>query len=336
MRRKSLSIILIISIFAIAFASCEFQSADHSKTETSEPVGKSLLVKIAYDVAPTHSLHESFLDLEQWLEAESAGRIEVELYPLYELGDDADLLALTAEGVIQMTVPQTSSLASLSVEAPDEYPLDIPQSWQIWDSLDGFYRYDNAESAAAAVEGSLGAQMVSSLADLADQPFSCLGYAYEGPLAIGGTVDILSPADLAGQRMALYGSPAWLSAYQSLGAEVVVLPLSEIYPALAREQIDIYQATPENIATMHWTDYSNTIILTEHAYSFRPLLVNRQWYQSLSEEDAYLIDTAVDNLLSQQKTLAVERYQSSIDALKQQGISVHSLTPEEQELWRNY
>ena len=110
MRRKSLSIILIISIFAIAFASCEF------------PVGESLLVKIAYDVAPTHSLHESFLDLEQWLEAESAGRIEVELYPLYELGDDADLLALTAEGVIQMTVPQTSSLASLSVEAPDEYP----------------------------------------------------------------------------------------------------------------------------------------------------------------------------------------------------------------------
>ena len=84
---------------------------------------------------------------------------------------------------------------------------------------------------------------------------------------------------------------------------------------------DSYQATPENIATMHWTDYSNTIILTEHAYSFRPLLVNRQWYQSLSEEDAYLIDTAVDNLLSQQKTLAVERYQSSIDALKQQGIS---------------
>ena len=26
----------------------------------------------------------------------------MELYPLYELGDDADLLALTAEGVIQI------------------------------------------------------------------------------------------------------------------------------------------------------------------------------------------------------------------------------------------
>ena len=114
------------------------------------------------------------------MEAESAGRIEVEPYPLYELGDDADLLALTAEGVIQMAVPQTSSLASLSVEALDEYPLDIPKVGRfgiVWMDFTNMIMLSQRQLLLRVVL----VRKWWPLADLADQPFSCLGYAYEGP-----------------------------------------------------------------------------------------------------------------------------------------------------------
>ncbi len=328
--KKILAALLIMLILSCATAACS--SVEQPEAATDAPAGETILLKIAYDVAPTHSLHEAFCELEQWLEAESSGRMEVELYPFFELGDDADMLAMVAEGTIQMTLPQSSSLAALVAA---DYPLPIPESWQIWDSLDGFYLYPDAEAAIAAIDGSLGGQMIASLSDLAGQPFSCLGYAYEGPLCLAATTSVPSPSELSGRSVAVYGSPAWLTAYRSLGAQPLVLPLSEIYPALLREQVSAYQATPENIATMFLDDCSQQLWLTEHAYSFRPLLVNREWYQSLSAEDAYLLDTAVEHFFSRQRALAQERYASSIETLQQRGMTIYSLTEEEKALWHN-
>ena len=325
-----LAIFLITVTLGCVVAACS--SIEQPEAVADDLADKTILLKIAYDVAPTHSLHEAFCELAQWLETESTGRLEVELYPFFELGDDADMLAMVAEGTIQMTLPQSSSLAAL-VEA--NYPLPIPESWRIWDNLDGFYRYPDAESAIAAIDGSLGGQMIASLSDLAGQPFSCLGYVYEGPLCLAATTSMPSPSELSGHNVAVYGSPAWLTAYRSLGAQPLVLPLSEIYPALLREQVSVYQATPENIATMFLDDYSQQLWLTEHAYSFRPLLVNREWYQNLSAEDAYLLNTAVEHFFSQQRILAKERYSSSIETLQQRGLAIYLLTEEEKALWHN-
>lgn len=330
MKKTQILMIIMVLLLSCLVAACTIGAGDEPPKEADQP--QPLLWKIAYDVAETHSLHQELLEKADWLENASEGQIQVELYPLYQLGDDADMLPLAASGVIQMTLPQTSSLAALP---ENDYPLEISADWQAWGGLDGFYRYFSPESAQAAMAGDLGGAMTAALSALPGQPLSCLGYAYEGPLVIGAKTDVLVPADLAGQRIAVIGSPQWLDAYRGRAAATVSLPLSEVYPALARDTVTAYQASAENIATMYWHEHSSFVTLTEHGYVFRPLLVNRQWYESLAEEQASLVDAAVAGLLQRLSEQAESNYQAAVEKLRQQGMTVNELTEEQRALWQD-
>lgn len=328
MNKKLTVTILILIVLAISSACGWFGKGN--LTDTTEYQPPPVVLKIAYDAAPTHSIHQSFMQMEQWLEDQSQGRIEVELYPFFALGDDADMLRLLAGGAIQMTLPQASTLAAL----PEQYSLQLPTNWYVWGRMDGFGLYDNAESAQNAIDNGIGTDMAASLALLDKVSIACLGYAAEGPLAIASVGDpILTPDDLAGKRVAVCGSPEWVAAYEALSAIPISLNLSYIYPALVDEKIDAYQITPEHLATMYLDDYSQNLTITEHAYVFRPLLVDKQWYEGLKKEDASLIDTAVDAFLQQQRESAQNAYKSSIDELSQRGMSIYYLNDEQKQAW---
>lgn len=334
------TIVLIIIITVLFISSCQFKIVNsvldipaYDDIDSVVPM-ETVLLKIAHDAAPEHSLNISLLEMEQWLEEKSEGRIEVEIYPFFELGDDPDLVALTAKGVIQMTLPQTSSLAILSTNDED-YPFLAPFSFQIWSSLDGFYLFDNEEAAMLAMDGELGAKMAATIADIPLNPLLFMGYAYDGKLCIASAKeDMRIPADIKEQKMGLIGTNEWESVYQKMGAYPRDLPLSEIYPALLREKISIYQTTPEHIATMYLDDYSRGLTLTEHGYAFRPMLVNRDWYESLSAENGEMIMTAINNFFPGQRQAAINEYQISLEILKNRGMKIIELSEEDKRLWQ--
>lgn len=296
---------------------------------------KPVLLKIGYETAPEQSVHICLLEMEKWLEAQSGGHIEVELYPYSQLGDAPELVALTASGVIQMTFPLTSDLSALPPKDGKEYPLTIPESWQLWSAMDGFYLYENEAASFTAIDGELGAAMAATLVDLRGEPLLCLGYAYDGPLVIASAHGIIhTPQSLHNNKIAVSGSPVWIAAYEQFFAQPVATFLSQVYPALYRGQLDIYQISPSHIASIYLDDYSTTLTLTEHAYAFRPVLVNRKWYEALTSEHAALLDAAVTLFLEQQRALAIAEFQTSIRLLQDRGMKIVILDDEEKALWR--
>lgn len=296
---------------------------------------KPVLLKIGYETAPKQSLHFCLLEMEKWLEAQSGGYIEVELYPYSQLGDAPELVAMTVSGVIQMSFPLTSDLSALPPKDGKEYPLTIPDSWQLWSAMDGFYLYKNEAAAFTAIDGQLGAAMAATLVDLRGEPLLCLGYAYDGPLVIAYADGVIyTPKSLYNNKIAVSGSPAWIAAYEQFSAQPVATFLSQVYPALYRGQLDIYQTSPSHIASIYLDDYSTTLTLTEHAYAFRPVLVNRKWYEALTTEHADLLAAAVTLFLEQQRALAIAEFQTSIRLLQERGMKIIILDNEEKALWR--
>ncbi len=333
--KKQLLIIFLLAIM-LAFCACLDQNgADVPETDTPDAEIQPILIKIGHELAETHALHLALLDFAARVEELSEGHFAVEIYPYFELGDAPELVALTSSGVIQMSFPLSSDLAALPPESMDDYLLTIPGSWQVWGSMDGFYQYADFASAMAAVDGELGADMAAVLADLEQLPLLCLGFAYDGQLCIASSSGaIISPADIRGRRIAISGSDAWIELYEGLNARTQALPLSELYPSLMREEISLYQATPANIATMYLDDHSSTLTLSEHAYALRPLLVNRAWYGELSDEDRELLASCIALFLADQRQLAAEQHLESIEELRQRGMEIIELTPEQKAAWQ--
>jgi TRAP-type C4-dicarboxylate transport system substrate-binding protein len=341
MKKKWLILISVAGILALAagllLSGIVHLGGGQGNDAVTEAEVPPVLLQLGHDAAPDSALQQALLNLAQRLEQQSHGHIQVELYPYYQAGEDPELVNFTASGALQMCLPLASSLADLPPEDDDSFELEIPESWQQWGTMDGFYLYAAADAALEAVDGETGAAMVATLDDLSGQPLLCLGWAYDGPLVIAsaaGKAGIRQPDDLRGQRVAVSGSAAWLTAYQELGARPQPMLTSAIYPALMKEQIDAYQATPAQILYLYLDDYSDYLTLTEHAYAFRPLLVNREWYEGLSGEDISLIDTAVAAFLSEQRDLAEVEYQQSISLLQERGMTVIEPREPELALWQ--
>ncbi|NLF80358.1 MAG: TRAP transporter substrate-binding protein DctP [Clostridia bacterium] len=303
--------------------------------EAKDAADAAIILRIGHDAPPEHSLQQALLLLQQSLERQSNGRMRVELYPYYEAGEDAELVGLTAEGALQMCLPLSSSLAALPPKDDAAFGLDIPKSWQQWGALDGFFPYADADAALAALDGETGAALKEALADLPGRPLLCLGWAADGPLNLASSaVEIRRPGDLSGQKVAVSGSGAWLAAFRKLGAEPQPLSPSEIYPAMMKQQASVCQTTPEYILSLYVDDYATSMTLTEHAWAFRPILINRQWYEDLAAGDADLLRAVLAEFMAERAGLADSAYTASIEQLRQRGMQVIELSDAERSLWR--
>lgn len=334
MKKKCLILIAILALVLLA-AGLLLRWAAAPENGAGDTAAAAIIVRIGHDAPSEHSLQQALLSLRQSLERQSGGRIRVELYPYYEAGEDAELIGLAADGALQLCLPLSSSLAALPPEDDATFTPNIPQSWRQWGAMDGFYLYADAAAALAAVDGETGAAMEATLADLPGRPLLCLGWVADGPLLLASSAgEIRRPVDLSGQRVAVSGSEAWLLAYCKLGAAPQPMPPSAMYPALMKRQVSVCQTTPEYLLGLYLDDYATSMTLTEHAWAFRPILVNRQWYEALAADDADLIAAALTEFVAERAELTQAAYAASIEQLRQRGMQVIELDEAERALWR--
>ena len=133
------TIYVVIICVCLVLASCSNQQED--TTVPAEEDIETLTITVAHEAAPYHSLNLNLLHMGQWLDEQSEGRIELRVFPNYIMGDTKESLALVAEGTIEMVIVPTADLAALADQVDEDYPFSVPDSWEAWDQLDGFYPF---------------------------------------------------------------------------------------------------------------------------------------------------------------------------------------------------
>ena len=103
---------------------------------------------------------------------------------------------------------------------------------------------------------------------------------------------------------------------------------------MMKQQASVCQTTPEYILSLYVDDYATSMTLTEHAWAFRPILINRQWYEDLAAGDADLLRAVLAEFMAERAGLADSAYTASIEQLRQRGLQVIELGEAERALWR--
>lgn len=238
-----------------------------------------LELKYTVPSVPTDLHTQAMKVFAEKLEELAPGRFDTQLYDsgsLFAQGADLDALQ---RGNAEMTYVSFQLIA----DAIPEYGL-----------LTAGYLFQSPEHYRAFLASDIGAEFKQRVSD--EMGIQLLDTCYLGTRQINlrEARDVKTPADLAGVKLRMPSSDAWLFLGQALGANPTPLPFGEVYLGLQAGTIDGQDNPLPSVEAAKFYEVTKQIVLTSHLVDGINVAVNNQtWEQLTDEEKVAMAEAAV-------------------------------------------
>lgn len=259
MRKIGLLTLVLCMVFSIS--SCGSGTSDDAETYT---------MIIAHDEILESPLHKGMEAFEEYVESESDGRIQVQLYANGELGD-----AATAANMISMNNIQGSGFNSdiLSTYNDKLSFLCLPFL---------FETYDQAEELVLNPDGALH-QLFQEEANKVG--FYILGFQYQGQRSFTNNVrEVVTADDMVGLKVRAKQTDISVATFEALGCNVVPMSFSEIYTGLQQKVIEGQDNPANNVLNNKFNEVQDYYSTLGHDMNLSVFAVNYDWLMSLPDD----------------------------------------------------
>lgn len=262
---------------------------------------------------PAHACTAVFSNL---VTAGTNGSVTVEVFGSNQLGSAAEHVQQMRDGIIQATLTSTGALASY-------YPridvLNLPFAFSGNASTYEVFDGEFGKALAADIEATLGDVVVLGFPDTG------------GFFAVTNSQrPIADLADFDGIRIRTMTLPSHQTIMQSLGAEAYPLAWGEVYSGLQTGVIDGQMNPVPIISFANFAEVQQYLTLTNHLFSPYTFMMNRAFYESLSDEERATVHTAAENCVTASRGLSriIEASDRGLAGLMEK-IEVTALTDEQ-------
>lgn len=227
---------------------------------------------------PAHACTAVFSNLT---EAGTNGAVTVEVFGSNQLGSASEHVQQVRDGIIQATLASTGAMASY-------YPridvLNLPFAFAgnaaTYEVFDG----DFGEALAEDIEDTLGDVVVLGFPDTG------------GFFAVTNSQrPIADLDDFKGIRIRTMTLPSHQKIVQALGAEAYPLSWGEVYSGLQTGVIDGQMNPVPIISFANFAEVQEYMTLTNHLFSPYTFIINKAFYDGLSDDQRDTIHTAAEN-----------------------------------------
>ena len=206
---------------------------------------------------------------------EGESEIKVELFPAKALGNENELVQQVQEGTTHMAL--VSGAMSTVCKAADV--LNIPYTFAsptiAWDVLDGPFGQELAEHC------------------LKQTGLRTLAYGETGFRNFTNNVrEIKTPADMKGLKFRVQPIPLYVEMVKGLGGEPTPIAWSELPNALATGVVDGQENPVGVIYNNKLHKLQKYLVLDGHVYAADFILINDDFFQSLSAKDQAVVQKA--------------------------------------------
>ncbi len=264
---------------------------------------------------PAHACTAVFSNL---VTADTNGSVTVEVFGSNQLGSAAEHVQQLQDGIIQATLTSTGALASY-------YPridvLNLP------------FAFDGNASTYAVFDGPFGAALKADIeAELSD--VVVLGFPDTGGFfaVTNSKRPIADLADFEGIRVRTMTLPSHQKIMQSLGAEAYPLAWGEVYSGLQTGVIDGQMNPVPIISFANFAEVQQYMTLTNHLFSPYTFMMNRGFYEGLTDAERATVHTAAENCVTASRGLSriIEASDRGLAGLMEK-IEVTALTAEQRQ-----
>ena len=236
---------------------------------------------------PAHACTAVFANM---VAADTNGSVTVEVFGSNQLGSAAEHVQQLRDGIIQATLTSTGALASY-------YPridvLNLP------------FAFNGNAATYAVFDGPFGAALKADIeAELPE--VVVLGFPDTGGFfaLTNSKRPIAELEDFDGIRVRTMTLPSHQTIMQSLGAEAYPLAWGEVYSGLQTGVIDGQMNPVPTISFANFAEVQQYMTLTNHLFSPYTFMLNREFYEGLTDAERATIHRAAENCVTASRGLS--------------------------------
>ncbi|MCK3777843.1 TRAP transporter substrate-binding protein [Ensifer sesbaniae] len=265
--------------------------------------------------------HPQVMGMEKFAELvkdKSGGKIEVKLFPGGTLGGDVQTVSALQGGVIEMTVLNAGILAN---NVKQFGAVDLP------------FLFDSGAEADKVMDGAFGDSLLKLLPDTG---LVGLGYWELGFRNLtNNRHPVTKLEDIKGLKIRTIQSPIPIELFNTLGANAVPLPYTELYTALETGTVDGQENPAANILNAKFYEVQKYMTLTRHQYNPQIVLVSKKFWDGLNDEEKTVLQAAATEARDYQRKVSREADATALEEIRKTGMEISELSPEETQKLRD-
>nr|WP_245684328.1 TRAP transporter substrate-binding protein [Variovorax soli] len=266
---------------------------------------QAVKLTLGHGAAPGNPRHEASVKFAEILKAKTSGRIEVQVAPSAQLGDDAAMVTALRTGALDMSANSQGAVANA---VPEYAAFGMP------------FLFSNAAAAFKLLDGPLGKELADKSAE---KGLIALGFWDNGIRQMTNSKrPIAKVEDLKGLKMRTPPDTVLVEIMQALGAEAQQIKFAELYVALQQGVVDGQENPLVNFHASKLYEVQKNLALTNHQFQMTPFLMSKRSWDKLSDADKKAVQEAAAEATALQRKLSQESEDKLLADLKAKGVQV--------------
>lgn len=269
---------------------------------------QAVKLTLGHGAAPDNPRHLAAVKFAALVKAGSAGRIEVQIAPSAQLGDDAAMVTALRTGALDLSA---NSQGAMAAAVPEYAAYGMP------------FLFSTPDRAFQVLDGPLGRELADRSAA---KGMVVLGYWDNGIRHMSNSRrPIRSVEDLKGLKMRTPPDAVLVDIMQALGAEAQQIKFAELYVALQQGVVDGQENPLANFHASKLYEVQKHLTLTGHMFQMTPLVIGKRSWDRLAAADRTVLTQAAQEATAYQRQLSREADAKLLDDIKAKGVEVHTV-----------
>ncbi len=266
---------------------------------------QAVKLTLGHGAAIGNPRHEAAVKFAEVAKAKSGGRIEVQVAPAAQLGDDAAMVTALRTGALDMSANSQGAVANA---VPEYAAYGMP------------FLFSSPAAAFKVLDGPLGKELADKSAE---KGLVLLGTWDNGIRQMTNSKRPISKVeDMKGLKMRVPPDATLVDIMKSLGAESQQIKFAELYVALQQGVVDGQENPLVNIHASKLYEVQKHLAMTNHQFQMTPFLMSKRSWDKLSDADKKAVQEAAAEATALQRKLSAEADEKLLADLKSKGVQV--------------
>ena len=246
---------------------------------------------------------------KQTVERQSGGRIEVQLFPNRQIGDEKPMLEGLRFGTVDAAVITNAVIGQIE---PAFQVNDLP-----------FLFRDEAQ-AHKVLDGKVGQLLAKKLEA---KGIISLGYMEGGFRHMLNNVrPVNKPEDVKGVKYRVMQNPVYIDMFSSLGGNAVPMAWGETYTAVQQGTVDGLELPVGPTDSLKANEIAKFMSLTNHTYSMIALLMSKKSFDKLPADLKDIVREAGKSAVGPQRAATAANAKMLLVGLEKKGMKINTVS----------
>jgi len=229
----------------------------------------------ASDVHPLgYPTVEAIQRMGKKLEAQTSGRISIQMFPSMQLGGEKEMIEQAQVGALQIA---RISVGAMGPVVDDLNVFNLP-----------FVFRDEAHM-RKVIDGPIGRDLLDRVSKAPTSRLIVLGWMDAGTRNVYANKPATKPADLKGMKIRMMGNPLFVETMNAMGGNGVAMGFNELFQALQTGVVDGAENNPPTLLAQNHYQVSKIYSLTGHLIIPEIFVFSKRTWDTLSKTDQQLV-----------------------------------------------